>query len=211
MGTKEVLFSTRSLTMGCPDTARYDSAEDVHTRMPALLAGGPRVVKRNRGNDGQGMWKVEALASSSTTPSDLLGAAPSGAASGLEGAALDRPMVRVLDATGETPEVLPLDALLSRISHYFRDYGSCVIDQPFQARLTYGVVRCYMAGDQCAGFGTQKVKAGSSNRSQTAPNSRRACTRATRAPVSSSCDGSWRRDGRPRCASCLASRGTTCP
>ena len=39
----------------------------------------------------------------------------------------------------------------------FEDGG--VIDQPFQARLTDGVVRCYMAGDRCAGFGYQKVKA----------------------------------------------------
>jgi hypothetical protein len=34
-----------------------------------------------------------------------------------------------------------------------------VIDQPFQARLSEGVVRCYMAGDRCAGFGQQKVRA----------------------------------------------------
>jgi hypothetical protein len=34
-----------------------------------------------------------------------------------------------------------------------------VIDQPFQARLSEGVVRCYMAGDRCVGFGYQKVKA----------------------------------------------------
>ena len=34
-----------------------------------------------------------------------------------------------------------------------------MIDQPFQARLSEGVVRCYMAGDRCAGFGQQKVKA----------------------------------------------------
>ena len=34
-----------------------------------------------------------------------------------------------------------------------------MIDQPFQARLSEGVVRCYMAGDRCAGFGHQKVKA----------------------------------------------------
>jgi hypothetical protein len=34
-----------------------------------------------------------------------------------------------------------------------------VIDQPFQARLTEGVVRCYMACDRCAGFGHQKVRA----------------------------------------------------
>ena len=34
-----------------------------------------------------------------------------------------------------------------------------MIDQPFHARLSEGVVRCYMAGDRCAGFGHQKVKA----------------------------------------------------
>jgi len=30
---------------------------------------------------------------------------------------------------------------------------------PFQTRLSEGVVRCYMVGDRCAGFGHQKVKA----------------------------------------------------
>ena len=34
-----------------------------------------------------------------------------------------------------------------------------MIDQAFQARLSEGVVRCYMAGDRCAGFGHQKVRA----------------------------------------------------
>jgi hypothetical protein len=66
-------------------------------------------------------------------------------------------MVRVLDATKETSEELPLDEFLERCGEYFAD-GS-VIDQPFQARLSEGVVRCYMAGDRCAGFGHQKVKA----------------------------------------------------
>src|SRR5262249_51444728 len=48
-------------------------------------------------------------------------------------------------------------AFLARCADYFDD--GCVIDQPFQARLGEGVVRCYMAGDRCAGFGHQKVKA----------------------------------------------------
>lgn len=34
-----------------------------------------------------------------------------------------------------------------------------MIDQQFQPRLTEGVVRCYMAGNRCAGFGHQKVRA----------------------------------------------------
>jgi hypothetical protein len=101
------------------------------TLCQAWIAAGPRVIKRNRGNGGQGVWKVEMLAS--------------------------RPMVRVLDATRHAPEELALNEFLDRCAEYFED--DCVVDQPFQARLIEGVVRCYMAGDRCAGFGHQKVKA----------------------------------------------------
>lgn len=66
-------------------------------------------------------------------------------------------MVRVLDAIKETAEELPLMDFLVRCTEYFKD--GCVIDQPFQARLSEGVVRCYMAGELCAGFGHQHVKA----------------------------------------------------
>ena len=90
------------------------------------------MIKRNRGNGGQGVWKVERLSSSPK-------------------------MLRVLDATKDASEELALDEFLERCLEYFED--GCVIDQPFQTRLREGVVRCYMAGDRCAGFGHHKVKA----------------------------------------------------
>lgn len=133
MGTKEVLHRTRIMSWGC-DTALYRTLEQMSVELPLRLAAGPRVIKRNRGNGGQGVWKVEALAS----PPDGL-------------------MVRVLDATKEGSEDIALDEFLKRCIEYFED-GS-VIDQPFQPRLSEGVVRCYMAGDRCAGFGYHKVKA----------------------------------------------------
>jgi hypothetical protein len=133
MGTKEVLYSTRAMNWGC-DTAIYRTADAMRAELPARLTAGPRVIKRTRGNGGQGVWKVEALASTRNIP-----------------------MVRALDATKDKSEELALDAFLERCTEYFED-GS-VIDQPFQPRLTEGVVRCYMAGDRCAGFGHQKVKA----------------------------------------------------
>jgi len=43
-------------------------------------------------------------------------------------------MVRVLDATKPASEELALDAFLERCVAYFDD--GCVIDQPFQARLS---------------------------------------------------------------------------
>src|SRR5215204_5880842 len=121
------------MSWGC-DTALYRTAEAMRVEFPARLATGPRVIKRNRGNGGQGVWKVETLA----TPNS-------------------GPMVRVLDATEDVSEELILDEFLARCLEYFED--GCVIDQPFQSRLSEGVVRCYMAGDRCAGFGQQKVKA----------------------------------------------------
>ena len=133
MGTKEVLHQTRTMSWGC-DTALYRTPEAMRAELPARLAAGPRVIKRSRGNGGQGVWKVETLAS------------PHG-----------RPMVRLLDATKDVPEKLALDGFLERCLEYFEDGG--VIDQPFQPRLSEGVVRCYMAGGRCAGFGHHKVKA----------------------------------------------------
>jgi hypothetical protein len=133
MGTKEVLHRTRAMSWGC-DTALYQTAEAMRVELPARLATGPRVIKRNRGNGGQGVWKVETLPRPGS-----------------------RPMLRVLDATKDAAEELPLEEFFERCIAYFKD--GCVIDQPFQARLTEGVVRCYMAGDRCAGFGYQKVKA----------------------------------------------------
>lgn len=130
MGTKEVLYRTRSMGWGS-DTALYQTAEAMRAELPTRLAGGPRVIKRNRGNGGQGVWKVERLPTF--------------------------PMIRVLDATKDAPEELTLDDFLRLCAEYFE--GGSVIDQPFQPRLSEGVVRCYMAGDRCAGFGHHKVKA----------------------------------------------------
>ena len=133
MGTKDVLYHSRTMSWGC-DTALYRTAESMRAELPGRLAAGPRVIKRNRGNGGLGVWKIEALASPR-----------------------NRPMVRVLDATKDASEQLTLDEFIERCVEYFDD--GCVIDQSFQPRLSEGVVRCYMAGDRCAGFGHQKVRA----------------------------------------------------
>lgn len=67
MGVKEVLYRTRDLGWGA-DTHRYDSAAVLAAEFPRRLrADGPRVLKQNRGNGGQGVWKVEALPSATPT------------------------------------------------------------------------------------------------------------------------------------------------
>ena len=64
MGTKEVLYRTKHLGWGT-DTHLYRSAETFREEFPARLrSSGPRVLKQNRGNAGQGVWKVEHLGGS---------------------------------------------------------------------------------------------------------------------------------------------------
>lgn len=134
MGVKEVLYRTRHLGWGA-DTHRYDTAAAFSAEFASRLrTNGPRVLKQNRGNGGQGVWKVEALPNADS-------------------------MVRVLHAQrGSLPEDMPLDALLARCEPYF-GWGGCIIDQAFQPRLPDGMIRCYMSGSKVAGFGHQLIKA----------------------------------------------------
>jgi hypothetical protein len=137
MGVKEVLHRTMSLGWGT-DTRLYRIASEFRDLFPAQLrSGGVRVLKQNRGNAGQGVWKVEWIEQ------------PTGGA----------PVVTVLEARrGSMPETLPLETFMTRCETYF-GWGGCIIDQPFQERLPDGMIRCYMSGDKVAGFGHQKIKA----------------------------------------------------
>jgi hypothetical protein len=129
MGTKEVLFSTRALGWS-GEVALYPRAEALRREFPGRLAASRvRVLKRYRGNGGQGVWKVSLLAS-------------------------DR--VRLQEATHRdgTAEELPLSAFLDRCSVYFADDGR-LIDQEFQPRITEGMVRAYLSGGELVGFARQ--------------------------------------------------------
>jgi hypothetical protein len=134
MGVKDVLYRTRHFGWGT-DIHRYDDADTFRTEFPPrLCADGPRVLKQNRGNAGQGVWKVEDLPGRDT-------------------------IVRVLHAQrGSRPEELPLDAFMTQCEAYF-GWGGCIIDQVFQPRLPEGMIRCYMSGSKVAGFGHQLIKA----------------------------------------------------
>jgi hypothetical protein len=137
MGTKEVLYRTKHLGWGT-DTVLYRTPAEFRAAFPSRLwSTGPRVLKRNRGNGGQGVWKVEALARSADQ---------------------DVP-VRVLHARrGSVPEDMQLSEFIARCEGYFMLDG-LIIDQPFQPRLPDGMIRCYMGVDHVVGFGHQLIKA----------------------------------------------------
>src|SRR6478752_6731484 len=61
MGVKEVLHRTKHLGWGT-DTHLYRSAAEFNSTFPVRLrSSGPRVLKQNRGNGGQGVWKIELM------------------------------------------------------------------------------------------------------------------------------------------------------
>jgi hypothetical protein len=61
MGVKEVLYRTKHLGWGI-NTQLYRDVASLHGEFPSRLrSAGPRVLKQNRGNGGQSVWKVEGL------------------------------------------------------------------------------------------------------------------------------------------------------
>ena len=137
MGVKEVLYRSRHLGWST-DTHLYRDVGTFREEFPhRLRAAGTRVLKQNRGNGGEGVWKIE-IASES----------------GQDGA-----IVRVLHAPrGSVPKEMSLGDFMGLCEAYFANEG-CVIDQPFQPRLPDGMIRCYMGADKVVGFGHQLIKA----------------------------------------------------
>src|SRR6516165_1494888 len=137
MGVKKVLHRTKHLGWGT-DTHLYRTAAEFDEAFPSRLqSAGPRVLKQNRGNGGQGVWKVELVS----------------------GAASKASVVRVLHALrGSVVEEMSLGEFMTRCEPYLSSEG-CIVDQPFQPRLPDGMIRCYMGTDKVVGFGHQFIKA----------------------------------------------------
>ena len=128
MGTKDVLFRTRAIGWA-NDIARYASADELRAGLRAMRS--PRVIKRERGNAGIGVWKVEACDGDG-----------------------DRVVVHGAEVRDLATEELSLDEFVARCAPYFAD-GGCVIDQRFEPRVAEGIVRCYVVVDEVVGFALQ--------------------------------------------------------
>jgi hypothetical protein len=137
MGVKEVLVRTKALGWGV-DTHAYEDAETFHSEFPRRLARDHiRVIKQNRGNGSQGVWKV--------TLRDP--AAPVGPAS----------LVDLVEARRDRAEPgVRLDAFMAHSEQYLSGSDGRIIDQAFQARVGDGLVRCYMSQNRVIGFSEQR-------------------------------------------------------
>ncbi|MCB9452259.1 MAG: Cj0069 family protein [Anaerolineaceae bacterium] len=139
MGTKEILFQTRHMEWGT-DTHVYSSLADMRQQLPGRLVGGTaRVLKRNRGHSGSGVWKVQTSTNSESITETTL--------------------VRARHAErGSVEGVITLGEFLMLCEPYFAGGGK-IIDQAYQTRLPEGMIRCYLVHDKVAGFGHQAINA----------------------------------------------------
>jgi glutathione synthase/RimK-type ligase-like ATP-grasp enzyme len=135
MGTKEVLYRTRELSWGS-DTYLYSGVEDFKQSFPRrLAAGGARVLKQYRGNGGIGVEKVELISAPASADAVV--------------------RVQYARTRDEETEDIPLTAFMQRCEHYFAYSGGRLIDQPFQARISEGMIRCYLVKGEVVGFARQ--------------------------------------------------------
>ena len=139
LGTKKVLYDTRAMDWG-GDVRLYRSLMELEQVLTALLKNGEvRVLKQYRGNGGDGVWKVSSASGPNQTNREM--------------------QVKARHAVlGYVEQITTWKDFLGNLESYF-DNGGCIIDQPYQDRLTEGMVRCYLAHDRVAGFGVQKINA----------------------------------------------------
>jgi hypothetical protein len=132
MGTKEVLFRTRELGWGS-DTTLYESFDAFRREFPTrLTTSGTRVLKRQRGNGGQGVWKVTLRSP-------------------------DQVSLQEATQRDGTASEATLAGFIAHCEAYFGNNG-ILIDQAFQPRIVEGMIRSYMSGSELVGFARQYPK-----------------------------------------------------
>lgn len=130
MGVKSILHRTRDLGWGS-DVRLYETDVDFLDGFPSSISqAGPRVLKQDRGNDGLGVWKIEAAGR----------------------------LVEVREAHGDgAARRLSLADFMAERRPDLE--AGPLIDQAYQPRLPEGMIRCYMSGGRLAGFGHHLVRA----------------------------------------------------
>lgn len=131
LGTKEVLYATRSMSWGS-DVRRYASVDEMRTGLAQALEVGPRVLKQFRGHSGQGIWKI----TPTNDPSRILA----------------KHAVR-----GSEEEYISMDEWSEICASYFET--GPMFDQEYNSRIAEGTIRCYFVQGRIEGFGHQKVNA----------------------------------------------------
>jgi hypothetical protein len=130
-GSKEALVRIGSLRTGLPDTIMYRDEATLRETFRANLAAGPRVLKQNRGSQGEGIWICR------LDDASLYNAT---------GTLADDVTVTVTEAVDNSVTRHTVSTLLDFASKHVGGGGE-IVDQAFMPRIAEGEVRVMFVGD----------------------------------------------------------------
>jgi hypothetical protein len=132
IGTKKVLYTSRSMEWG-GDVELYPDYEDFVNRfVSSLNSTSIRILKQHRGSSGSGIYKVSY-------------------------ADYDRKLLRVVHArTADQERIVSIDEFHTEFRALFAD-NAPLINQQWVDTITNGMVRCYITGGKVGGFGYQEA------------------------------------------------------
>jgi len=141
MGAKDALVKIKDLQCGMPDTYAYYDMASFTSTFPTVMSTGPRVLKQNRGSQGEGIWICE------------LDSYPGGVLPG-------DTVLKLTEAVDNHVEHLPLDEFMAFCEQYIVGEEGQLIDQRFLPRIVEGELRVNMVFDKPTQIVHKKPKAG---------------------------------------------------
>jgi len=134
MGAKDALVKINNLRCGIPDTAAYYDMKELKAGFPKTMATGDvRVLKQNRGSQGEGIWVCslkkgeERKISNGTCSLDTV--------------------LKLQEAVDNHVEEKTIGEFMNFCKIYLDGAGGQLVDQKFLPRIVEGEVRVFMIGD----------------------------------------------------------------
>ena len=141
MGAKDALAKIKDLACGMNDTYAYYDIPSFKENFPKTIATGTRVIKQNRGSQGEGIWvcKVDEGQSGDVTGSTLL---------------------HLQEAKDNHVEKKTVDEFMTFCEQYIIGENGQLIDQRFLPRIVEGEIRVNMIYDKPTELVHKKPAAG---------------------------------------------------
>lgn len=127
MGAKDALVKIRDLSCGMSDTYAYYDVASFKASFPKTVKSGTRVLKQNRGSQGEGIWVVRMLNPAETVT--------------------DATMLHCQEAVDNHVEERSLGEFMKFCEQYIEGADGQLIDQRFLPRIVEGELRVNMIYD----------------------------------------------------------------
>merc|ERR1711871_1468255 len=136
MGAKDALVKIKDLECGLSCTAAYYDMKELTENFPKTMASGDvRVLKQNRGSQGEGIWVCTLKEGEEKKITD--------------GKCPDDTVICLQEAVDNHKEEKTIGEFMKFCQKYLDGENGQLVDQKFLPRIVEGEVRVFMIGDKC--------------------------------------------------------------